>query len=131
MSISGAIAALGDTLFPATSFAQGLRDEFSSAAHFLLRLRILHPALAVASGLLIAFAAVPGLRAGASSAVRKLAVVTTILLLLQIAAGVVNVLLLAPIWLQLTHLFLANALWISLVALILESAAPRANLVIR
>ena len=47
VGISGALAALGDTLFPATSFAEGVRQEMSDTAHFLLRLRLLHPALAV------------------------------------------------------------------------------------
>ena len=43
VSVTGAIAALGDTLFPATSLAQGLHQDFSDAANFLIRLRILHP----------------------------------------------------------------------------------------
>ncbi len=47
VSVTGAIAALGDTLFPATSLAQGFHQDFSGAANFLLRLRILHPTLAI------------------------------------------------------------------------------------
>src|SRR5262249_7327258 len=50
VSITGAIAALGDTLFPASSLAEGVRQDLSGAAHFLLRLRVVHPVLAVLAG---------------------------------------------------------------------------------
>ena len=56
--ISGAIAALGDTLFPATSLAAGLRQDFDPAANIFLRLRLFHPVLAVAAAGWIAFIAV-------------------------------------------------------------------------
>lgn len=122
VSISGAIAALGDTLFPSTSFAEGFRQELSGTAHILLRLRILHPALAVAAGLFVIFAAIPARRHPLLS-VRKLGLLVLILLFLQMAAGAINVFLLAPIWMQLTHLLLANLLWIAAVALLLETGA--------
>ncbi|MCB1057985.1 MAG: COX15/CtaA family protein, partial [Acidobacteria bacterium] len=51
--ISGAIAALGDTLFPATSLQQALAQDISGTAHILLRLRALHPLLAVAAALVM------------------------------------------------------------------------------
>ena len=40
VAVSGAIAALGDTLYPAASVASGIRQEFSSTASALLRLRV-------------------------------------------------------------------------------------------
>ncbi|MBI5549087.1 MAG: COX15/CtaA family protein, partial [Deltaproteobacteria bacterium] len=43
LGASGAITALGDTLFPASSLAEGWRQDVSPAAHFFLRVRILHP----------------------------------------------------------------------------------------
>ena len=43
VSITGAVAALGDTLFPARSLAAGMGQDFSRAASTLLRLRLLHP----------------------------------------------------------------------------------------
>ena len=128
VSISGAIAALGDTLFPSTSFAEGLRQEVSSASHILLRLRILHPALAAATGILLILAAVPATR-NTTLRVRRQALLVLYLLLLQLAAGAVNVLMLAPVPMQLFHLLLADLLWISLVGLMIETARPRANLV--
>jgi cytochrome c oxidase assembly protein subunit 15 len=40
LGASGAIAALGDTLFPAASLQEGLAQKFDPAAHFLIRLRV-------------------------------------------------------------------------------------------
>ena len=54
---SGAIAALGDTLYPAQSVLGGLAQDVSPTAHFLVQLRIAHPVLALAGALLVAFAA--------------------------------------------------------------------------
>src|SRR5262249_16803055 len=53
LGVSGAIAALGDTLFPSRSLAEGFRQDMSSGAHLLLRLRVLHPLLAFAVGTLL------------------------------------------------------------------------------
>ena len=51
--VSGAIAALGDTLYPSASLAEGLRADLSAASHLIIRLRVMHPALAIGSGLAI------------------------------------------------------------------------------
>ena len=58
IAISGGIAALGDTLFPASSLAEGFRQDLSTTAHFLLRLRVFHPALAIAGGVFFGAVAV-------------------------------------------------------------------------
>ena len=51
---SGAVAALGDTLYPSGSFAEGLRADLSATSHALIRLRVWHPAIAVTVGALAA-----------------------------------------------------------------------------
>jgi cytochrome c oxidase assembly protein subunit 15 len=117
VSVTGAIAALGDTLFPATSLAEGFRQDFSGAANFLLRLRVLHPALAILAALYFVGTSIFALRAGQS----RLAIWVLILALAQLAAGAINVVLLAPIWMQITHLLLADSLWIGLVLLAVEA----------
>jgi heme A synthase len=116
IAVSGAVAALGDTLFPASSLAQGIRQDFSTAAHFLIRLRVLHPVFAVGIGLYIVAAAsyVNNFLRPASERTKKLTSILTTLFLLQLGAGILNVLLLAPVWLQLTHLLLADLFWIAL-----------------
>jgi heme a synthase len=121
VSVSGAIAALGDTLFPAASLAQGLRQDFSTAASFLLRLRILHPALAILAACYFVAISIFVMRSGQNATARKIALGVTVLALVQLSAGAVNILLLAPVWMQITHLFLADLVWISLVLLAVEA----------
>jgi heme a synthase len=125
VSVAGAIAALGDTLFPASSLAQGFHQDFSAAASFLLRLRVLHPTLAILAGCYFVTLSVMVLRSNQRPVVTKLAVGVLILALAQLGAGAINVLLLAPVWMQITHLLLADLVWISLVLLAVE-ALPRA-----
>ena len=48
---------------------------------------------------------------------KRFAQVLTILLIIQLGAGVLNVTLLAPVWMQLVHLLLADLIWIVLVLL--------------
>ena len=121
VSVTGVIAALGDTLFPAASLAAGLAQDLSATTHFLVRLRVLHPALAIATGIFLAFLATRALR-GAPSSIARPAGAVAILSIAQLCAGAVNIALLAPVWMQLTHLLLADLLWIALVVLLAESA---------
>lgn len=59
VGVSGAIAALGDTLFPSKTLAEALAADLSPTSHMLLRLRMLHPALAIGTAGLLAVAAPP------------------------------------------------------------------------
>ncbi len=111
LGVSGAIAALGDTLFPAQSLAQGLAQDASPTAHVFIQLRTIHPILAMIVGLyLVIVASSYGLTS--TGGIKRLAVVLIGLVVVQWAAGFVNVLLLAPVWMQLVHLFLADTVWI-------------------
>lgn len=114
---TGAIVALGDTLFPAQSLTAGLAQDLDSTAHFLIRLRLVHPVIAilVGVGLLVLASAVK--RQVPSAAVGRAALVVTGLVWLQWLAGFVNVGLLAPVWMQLVHLLLADLVWVALVLL--------------
>lgn len=116
LGVSGAIAALGDTLFPAGSLAEGIRQDFSSTAHVLLRLRVLHPFIAAVVGFSLIWMTwlVPRERL-TSQRVRRLSALLMAIVLVQLAAGVTNMLLLAPIWMQLVHLLLSDLVWISFI----------------
>jgi len=116
--ITGAIAALGDTLFPASSLAAGVQQDFSSASNFLVRLRGLHPAFAVLGAVLFIYAAFRFLRTPA----RPLALSVLGLSMLQVITGAVNIALLAPVWMQIIHLLLADLVWLTLVLLAIEAA---------
>jgi cytochrome c oxidase assembly protein subunit 15 len=122
--VSGAVAALGDTLYPAVSFAAGLRDEASANAALLLRLRVLHPFAAIAAGALLLGLSRAALRARPDGAVHRAATAIAGLVALEIAAGAANVLLLAPVWLQIVHLLLADLLWLAAVLLAAATLAP-------
>ena len=123
-SVTGAIAALGDTLFAARSLSEGLRQDLSPSAHIFVRLRVWHPIVAALLGcFLIAFALAIGLRKQGEPLARRLALAVVFLTLLQTAAGITNVLLLAPVWMQITHLFIADSLWIALILLMAELIA--------
>lgn len=118
VSVTGALAALGDTLFPATSLALGMQQDFSSASTGLLRLRSLHPAIAIAGAVYFVWVANGALKAG-DRGLRLAAGRVVALTVVQIVAGAVNVSLLAPVWMQLTHLLLGDVLWIALVIFVL------------
>ena len=113
IGMTGVIAALGDTLFPPMSIAEGFIQDIDPSSHFLLRLRGFHPVIALAiSFLLIALARAQRVGRGSAWRITGLLIVLTVI---QIIAGVLNVFLLAPIWLQLVHLLLADTLWITFV----------------
>jgi heme A synthase len=125
-STSGAVAALGDTLYPASSLSEGLWADLSVTSHVLIRLRVLHPVRAVVAALAL-IASVPRLAHGQGPGARRFARSVSTLAILQLTLGVLNVFLLAPIWLQLLHLLTADAVWVALilfgVAVLGESAA--------
>jgi heme A synthase len=112
---SGAVAALGDTLYPAQSILGGIAQDLSPTGHVLVRLRMAHPALALAGALVVALAAGRVLQATSEAAARRAAWTVAGLALVQVAAGVANVALLAPVWMQILHLLLADLLWIAFV----------------
>jgi heme A synthase len=125
--ISGAVAALGDTLYPAGSLAQALSAELSPTSHLLVRLRLFHPAIALVAAVIVLLA---GLRAlhGREHLARRLGLAVVLAASLQVVAGFVNVLLLAPVWMQMVHLVLADAVWIGYVLLAAVSLAGRPGL---
>jgi heme A synthase len=126
VGVSGAITALGDTLFPAGSLAEGLQQDASPTAHILLRLRVFHPILAVLVGGTLLALAVRTMARGASPATSLVGRLAAAAVLVQVTVGVLNLLLLAPIWMQLVHLFLADLVWLSAVLLAASVAAEAA-----
>lgn len=115
LSASGAITALGDTLFPASSLAEGLRQDFASDAHILLRLRIFHPMIAVITAFIAGGTAWLLRRRYAHTRPQKLGGLLIIIFLVQLVLGVINVILLAPVWMQIVHLIVSELAWITLI----------------
>ncbi|MBI1355478.1 MAG: heme A synthase [Acidobacteria bacterium] len=113
ISVSGAVTALGDTLFPIEpTLGPGLLDkiraDLSSTNHFLVRLRVGHPLLAILGALLVASLLARPARQGAPWARAALT-----FLAVELGVGLWNVAWAAPGWLQLVHLLIAQALWVS------------------
>lgn len=120
LALTGTIAALGDTLFHATSLTQGFQLDFSASANPLLRLRIIHPVIAVAVGGYLIFLGVRAIGSPVSVAARRLAYGLVALVTVQFLLGLLNLALLAPLGMQLLHLLTADLLWLTLVLLSAE-----------
>lgn len=129
LGASGAVAALGNLLWPVDSLSAGFAADLSPASSLLLRLRILHPLIAVAVGAYLALSAWVVARLRPERTVKQAARWLATLYGVQLVAGVANVVLLAPTWMQLLHLLLANGVWIALV-LLAAAALARAPLAI-
>lgn len=128
VSITGALAALGDTLFPAASLAAGIEQDFSGGSNALLRLRLFHPAVAICGALYLLWAASKLMRDNDEGAGRPAAVRVLGLTIFQLAVGALNLKLLAPVWMQTFHLLLADVLWICVISMVLEASRAPARL---
>ncbi len=113
VGVSGSLAALGDTLYPARSLAEAFAQDLSPHGSWLLHVRWIHPALSLFAAAWILFLVAMSRRAGS----RGLGGFVAAMVGVQLALGIADVLLLAPTWLQVTHLLGADVLWISLVVL--------------
>ncbi|MCU1257164.1 MAG: Heme synthase, cytochrome oxidase biosis protein Cox15-CtaA [Bryobacterales bacterium] len=120
LGVSGAVTALGDTLYPSKSLAEGLRSDFAPTTNLLIRFRIYHPLIAILVGGYLGTLAILAMLRRSGALVRPLAATLLVLIATQWALGALDVVLLAPFWLQLVHLLLADLLW---VAAVLMSAA--------
>ena len=126
LGVSGAVTALGDTLFPVATLAEGKALTFSESAHLFVRLRIYHPLLALAVGTGVTLAAAFAVRSRPLPVVRRLAVAVVALWIGQLLLGAANVYLLAPVSIQLLHLLVSDLIWIALVLLTAAALAdPR------
>lgn len=123
LGASGAVTALGDTLYPVSAIEDGsvVLEELSPTGQLLVQLRVFHPWIAVAVALFLLGAAWR-LRALIPTArVERLTNVLAALYAVELAAGLINIALHAPVWMQLVHLGLAYGVWIVLT--LLASAA--------
>ena len=132
-SMSGAITALGDTLFPIDpTLGEGLmarvRDDLSATKHFLVRLRVMHPVLAVLSSLYLLWLSSRFIARERASSVRRFGVALSVAIASQLALGLLNIALAAPGWIQLLHLLLAQGVWIALVLLCASALAAPSSL---
>lgn len=112
IGITGSLAALGDTLFPATSLRASLIQDFSSG-NVLLRLRFLHPVAAAIGAMYVLWIILRSSKSRGRPSNQVIAL--GVVLIAQIGLGIVNVTLLAPVWLQIVHLLVAELFWVLVV----------------
>jgi heme a synthase len=112
--VSGSLAALADTLHPATTLRAALAEDFSAHSSWMVRVRWVHPVASVIAGVFVLALIVIGMRSGMN---RRLAAGLAGLLVAQYALGVADLTLLAPLSLQILHLLGADLVWITLVIL--------------
>ena len=128
VAVTGALAALADTLFPPRSLALAFHQDFSSKSVWLVHWRWTHPLLAVLSSVFFLWVVARAMQRSAHWDNRGLAVLVLALLAVQYALGVSDILLLTPVWLQVAHLLGADVLWTAFVVLAaritLEPAQP-------
>lgn len=117
VGVTGSLAALGDTLFPATSLGAALAQDFSATSGWLVRWRWTHPTVAFFASVFLIWLLVRASRRSLHWDNRGLSALVLVLLAAQYLLGVLDVVLLAPIWLQVVHLLGADILWAALVVL--------------
>jgi heme a synthase len=117
VGVTGSLAALGDTLFPATSLASALAEDFSPTSGWLVRWRWTHPTIAFVASVFLIWLLVRAAQRSAHWDNRGLSALVLLLLAAQYVLGVLDVVLLAPLWLQIAHLLGADVLWAALIVL--------------
>ncbi|MEN9938567.1 MAG: hypothetical protein RLZZ387_5146 [Chloroflexota bacterium] len=123
VGVSGAVIALGDTLFFAHTRSGGSEETLPWLASAIVSIRVVHPAIAIAAGAFIVGVAWYVSAARPAQSTRTLAAGLTAIYLIQLAAGAINVALQVPIWMQLIHLLLADLVWIFAVLLTASALA--------
>lgn len=120
VSTTGAVTALGHTLFPeghGNVVANVLDDPWAETPYPLL-VRVVHPMVSMSAALLFMALCSRFLAPERSEATRRAALVFGSLVLVQTTFGVANIAFSAPGWMQLVHLLLANLVWFSLLAIV-------------
>jgi cytochrome c oxidase assembly protein subunit 15 len=117
VGVTGSLAALGDTLFPASSLGLALAQDFSSTSGWLVRWRWTHPTVAFVASIFLIWLLVRAARRSPAWDNRGLSALVLLLLAAVYMLGVLDVFLLAPLWVQVAHLLAADTLWAALVVL--------------
>lgn len=125
VAVTGSLAALGDSIYPFSSLSAALQADFSGHGSLLIRLRWLHPAIALVAGVFLVWLVIGALR---RAELRNLGTCLLIMLGAQYCLGMADVALLAPTSIQLLHLTGADILWILTLLLTLRlCVVPRDN----
>jgi len=117
VGVTGSLAALGDTLFPASSLGMALAQDFSATSGWLVRWRWTHPTVAFVASIFLIWLLVRAAQRTAHWDNRGISALVLLLLAAVYVLGLLDVVLLAPLWVQVAHLLGADTLWAALVVL--------------
>ncbi|MGA3264794.1 MAG: COX15/CtaA family protein [Terracidiphilus sp.] len=117
VGVTGSLAALGDTLFPASSLGLALAQDFSATSGWLARWRWMHPAAAFLASIFLIWLLARAARHTTHWDNRGLSALVFLLLAVVYTLGLLDIFLLAPLWVQVAHLLGADTLWAALVVL--------------
>lgn len=125
IGITGTWAALANTLYPAGTLALGFAADFDPTSHWLVRIRIFHPFVALFLGSFLWWK-VLGLSKSSYASKRTRAIATS-LVPATIVIGLSTLLLLSPTWLKLTHLALSTSSMACMWGLLFMKQSPSAK----
>ena len=111
-SASGALAALGDTLYPSESLLKGFSMDIDLSSPLIIKLRSFHPLFAFILTFLVILKV---------SLDKKTGVWLLGISLLTLILGLTNLILLAPIWMQILHLLIALIYWVTFILYAFEA----------
>ncbi len=97
VGVTGSLAALGDTLFPATSLGAAFAQDFSATSGWLVRWRWTHPTVAFLASIFLIWLLVRAAQRTAHWDNRGLSALVMLLLAGVYTLGVLDVVLLAPL----------------------------------
>lgn len=108
LMFTGGIAAMGNTMFPVENLREGLAQDFSPNSHPLVRLRILHPLIAITVGVYLFLSLGLGWWLKPVPEAKRLMQLLFVVYLVQLLIGTVNLVTFGPIPIQLLHLAVAT-----------------------
>lgn len=119
VSISGAITALGDTVYPVRGHGalEHLQNDQAVGAHLLGKLRVVHPLFALLGVGGVWISASRAREASDAGPIQLLGGLLYLGGLLALLIGVANIWLAAPGYMQVIHLLMACLLWLTVVLL--------------
>ncbi|WP_413561271.1 COX15/CtaA family protein [Bdellovibrio sp. HCB209] len=124
LGVTGAWAALSNSLFPSENLFDGFLADLSTESHFLVRLRGLHPVLAVTcAGSLALFFWLKAQSTDNPLLQKKSAQMSTFLIV-GILFGMGTLLFHAPTWMKVTHLCFGHGIWVTLLQWVFFTRNP-------
>lgn len=112
IGITGAWASLSNSLFPSENLLDGFLADFSSESHFLIRLRGLHPFVAILGGGGLALFLWLKAQSSENSHAQRKTLQLALTLMGALLFGILTLLLHAPVWMKIVHLAIAHLVWI-------------------